>query len=40
VVIGGMLGGASGIVFHYLRLDAEAKKEAVRQLPPDQLNRT
>jgi hypothetical protein len=40
VLIGGMLGGACGIVFHYLRLDVEAKKEAERQLPPDQLNRT
>ncbi len=34
VVIGGMLGGAGGIVFHHLRLDAEAKKAARRQLPP------
>ena len=37
VLIGGMLGGAGGIVFHHLMLRAEAKKEARRQTPSDQL---
>ena len=34
VLIGGMLGGAGGIVFHQFLLRAEAKKEAARQSPP------
>jgi len=34
VLIGGMLGGAGGIVVHQLLLRAEAKKEAARQSPP------
>jgi len=34
VLIGGMLGGAGGIVVHQLLLRAEAKKEAARQAPP------
>ncbi len=34
VLIGGMLGGACGIVVHQFLLRSEAKKEAARQQPP------
>ena len=36
VLIGGMLGGACGIVFHQLQLRAEAKKEAESPTPTNQ----